>query len=444
MLDLEKIANSGELFDGHYKLLDPLSTDGATADIWLAVDMNTIEGDDKKGLKVAIKVYRPQNALDVEGTQRFRSEFKVVFNCQHSNLLHPVHFSVYKDTPYLVLPYCKNGSTELLTGQVTKNDDIWKFIYDVASGLKYLHTNDPQIIHQDIKPANILIDDKQNYTITDFGISIASDNKNASSDEYSGTMAYMAPERFAEDPMPESDIWAFGATLYELITGNVPFGEDGGSAMPKDKIKLYFPDGISNSIKRLIYACLDVNPDKRPTAAELIKAAEKKEFPINHRQKIGVLTMVIALCALIVFSLVSLLFSPSKAKDSKLPKEETTIIISKKDSVSNEIVEDTPKKSAEPAIRKESPKTIEVKEPKKKQLNGLDLGYAIWEGSVKNGKPEGYGTMRFKESHFIDSRNKSDIAQSGEKVTGNMINGRWEYYKWTKNDGSVISNYIGQ
>lgn len=62
MLDLEKIANSGELFDGHYKLLDPLSTDGATADIWLAVDMNTIEGDDKKGLKVAIKVYRPQNA----------------------------------------------------------------------------------------------------------------------------------------------------------------------------------------------------------------------------------------------------------------------------------------------------------------------------------------------------------------------------------------------
>lgn len=47
MLDLEKIANSGELFDGHYKLLDPLSTDGATTDIWLAVDMNTIEGDDK-------------------------------------------------------------------------------------------------------------------------------------------------------------------------------------------------------------------------------------------------------------------------------------------------------------------------------------------------------------------------------------------------------------
>ena len=226
MLNLEHLAESEELFDGHYKLMYPLSTDGATADIWLAVDTNTVdesESDEEQGLKVAIKIYRPQNALDVEGVQRFRNEFKVVFNCQHSNLLHPVHFSIYKEIPYLVLPYCKSGSCELLAGQSQDNDAIWKFISDVASVLNYLHTKQLQIIHQDIKPANILIDDNHNYTITDFGISIASNFCGHDTEQNSGTLAYMASERFTEGaaPIPESDIWALGATLYELMTGNM-------------------------------------------------------------------------------------------------------------------------------------------------------------------------------------------------------------------------------
>ena len=71
----------GDIFDEHYRLLDALSTDGGTADVWLAVDLNTIDiplpGDpepddtqqdsEETGLKVAIKIYRPKNALDIEG-----------------------------------------------------------------------------------------------------------------------------------------------------------------------------------------------------------------------------------------------------------------------------------------------------------------------------------------------------------------------------------------
>lgn len=309
MLDLEQLAESEELFDGHYKLLYPLNTDGATADIWLAVDTNTVDdeesdnNDEEQGLKVAIKVYRPQNALDIEGVQRFRNEFKVVFNCQHSNLLHPVHFSIYKDTPYLVLPYCKNGSCELLAGQVQDNDAIWKYISVVASGLDYLHSNNPQIIHQDIKPANILIDDKQNYAITDFGISIASDSQRNGKEENIGTLAYMAPERFVEGtvPIPESDIWALGATLYELITGHVPFGENGGNAMPAGKIVLPFPPNISMNIRRLILACLDKNIANRPTAAELVDAARRKVYHFRSRKRIILFTRVVVLSAFAIF-----------------------------------------------------------------------------------------------------------------------------------------------
>lgn len=104
MLDIEKFALSGELFDNHYKLLRPLSTDGGTADVWLALDAKTVkdrscldnapnlsdEEVEELGLVVAIKIYRPKNALDIEGEQRFRDEYMIVFNCNHTNLLHPV------------------------------------------------------------------------------------------------------------------------------------------------------------------------------------------------------------------------------------------------------------------------------------------------------------------------------------------------------------------
>ena len=257
MLDLEQLADSEELFDGRYRLMYPLSTDGATADIWLAVDTNTVdcelsdyngEVNEEQGLKVAIKIYRPQNALDIEGIQRFRNEFKVVFNCQHSNLLHPVHFAIFMDTPYLVLPYCQNGSTELITGQMQRDEDIWKFVHDVASGLNYLHTNNPQIVHQDIKPGNILIDDDGKYMITDFDISTrqsgtqrmtARQVQEMQDFNYGcGTPDYMGPERWPDKdvnyrpslrPSQASDIWSLGATLYELMEGHVPFGETGGA-----------------------------------------------------------------------------------------------------------------------------------------------------------------------------------------------------------------------
>ena len=299
MLDLEKFADTGQLFDNHYKLIRPLNTEGGTADVWLALDTTTVGDkdaldkapflDDLKlsevGLLVAIKIYKPKNALDIEGERRFREEFVIVFNCNHANLIHPAYFSIFEETPYLVLPYCPRGSSELLIGSFVSDNDIWRYIHDVAAGLNYLHHCTPPIIHQDIKPANVLIDDSGNYAITDFGISAKRFKQlNGNHDDYeelSGTYAYMAPERFIEGNIPsaESDIWAFGATLYELLTGSVPFGEDGGLEQPDGKLSLPFKDvKISDDIKRLICACLSKNPSERPTAEQLLNAASQKKF----------------------------------------------------------------------------------------------------------------------------------------------------------------------
>ena len=319
MLNIEEFANNSELFDGHYALIRPLSVDGATADVWLALDTNTVTEEiqfsevarlhddeiEKLGLMVAIKIYRPQNALDIEGEQRFRDEYMIVFNCHHTNLIHPTHFSIFRETPYLVLPYCKLGSSELLIGNLLENDKIWTYIKDVASGLAYLHALTPPIIHQDIKPANILLDDTYHYAITDFGISAQKGGAHGYyyDEENSGTLAYMAPERFIEgaEPIPQSDIWAFGATLCEILTGKVPFGEEGGKNQVEQNSAMPVIPDVSSDIQRLIHACLSKEPGDRPSAEQIMEAAEARQYPVKSRKilygAMAALVTVLIVCA---------------------------------------------------------------------------------------------------------------------------------------------------
>lgn len=291
MIDSDSLIRTDELFDGRYRLLRLLSADGATADVWLAADLNTVDTnaidtqDESSAMLVAIKIYRPKNALDIEGEQRFRDEYKIAHECRHPNLLPPEGFSIYKGMPYLIVPYCEAGSAEQLIARAHTVESVWKFISDVAAGLDRLHTNQPIIIHQDIKPANILIDNNSNFTITDFGISSDSNRKMFhDEDGNSGTLAYMAPERFDDNaiPIPQSDIWAFGATLCEILTGQVPFGEEGGLAQKSNnKIKPSLSH-LPPEIRNLIKACLQLNPAKRPSAQKIMEIAQKKGTSRNH------------------------------------------------------------------------------------------------------------------------------------------------------------------
>jgi serine/threonine protein kinase len=320
MIDIREYIDNGKAFDGKYRLIRPLSTSGGTADVWLALDLNTVKSTDdigdlrgmsdeeieQIGLVVAIKVYRPQNALDIEGEQRFREEYMIVFNCHHTNLIHPTHFSIFREIPYLVLPYCKLGSAERRIGKLEDDEAKWKFASDVAGGLAYLHALEPPIIHQDIKPGNVLIDDSQNYSITDFGISAksggVSDRDTFEEEERSGTMAYMSPERYREDAEPSTagDVWAYGAMLYEMITGAVPFGEQGGWAQVEDPTAMpKIPTDIPVDMQRLIAACLDPDPEKRPTAEYLSQATAAHQYPLKPK-KTGLIIGISVLVALLI------------------------------------------------------------------------------------------------------------------------------------------------
>ena len=332
MPDVNEIYENGKLFDGHYKLIGLLSTAGGSADVWLAIDVNTIDetGDESRATKVVIKIYRPKNLIDIEGEYQFRSEFKKVFNCHHENIIQPTYFNIYEEMPYLVLPYCPSGSSETLIGQIDKKDDIWKYIYEVSSGLAYLHEHTPQIIHQDIKPANVLIDDNGNYAITDFGISAEMGGADIESeDECGGTFAYMAPERFIEGtpPMPESDIWALGATLYELVAGDAPFGNDGGSSQKKDTAIPPIIKNVPEPVKDLIYACLSFEPKDRPTARSIVDTVLKKRYGRSKKT-----IAIISITAIIIAAGVT---ASITSRNKTNPEEHLNALVARGDSISN-------------------------------------------------------------------------------------------------------------
>ena len=262
--------SEGTLFAEKYELIKQLGR-GGFSEVWLA--RYTVAD----GLPQAIKIYAPGMGLDMDGQKMFIDEFSLVENLRHTNLLCPRIIDVWNNMPYLVLPYCKNGSafSRYVAGhrRITE-EESWKMLHDVAAGLAYLHEKEPPIIHQDIKPDNILIDDEERYVISDFGISSkvqSTIRKNKNEELSGGTFAYMAPERFSASPKPimASDIWALGAMMYELMMGVPPFGNHGG-VLQKNGAEIPIIEGdYSQELKDLVYSCLAKDAWDRPNSHAL-------------------------------------------------------------------------------------------------------------------------------------------------------------------------------
>lgn len=252
------------VIDGRY-LLKEYKGRGSFGEVWLAEDTELC-------IDVAIKLYI---SLDQNGQNEFKNEFKVAYGLSHENLLTTQHYGVWNNHPYLIMKYCSNGSADDIVGNATESQ-IWKFIHDVANGLRYLHAQEPPIIHQDIKPGNILIDDDGSFLITDFGISrrMRSTLRKQSNSALSGAVAYMGPERFSKEPMAvkASDIWSFGVSIYELATNDLPFmGQGGGMLNVGAEIPNLDTTKWSSSLNDVMRRCLSKNTWDRPTAEDLVE-----------------------------------------------------------------------------------------------------------------------------------------------------------------------------
>lgn len=262
--------SQNELFANRYRLLKRLGS-GAFSEVWKAEDTKV------GNLIVALKIYAPSKGLDEDGVGILSDEFAVVFDLHHQNLLTPSSFDEYNGSPYLVLPYCSQGNATKLVG-ATYELLVAMFLRDVSSALAYLH--DADIVHQDIKPDNILINDKGMFLVTDFGISTkirTTLRKSLGLKGTAGTVAYMAPERFSNNPMPikASDIWSLGSTVFELMTGDVPFGDMGGGLQKKGAEIPDIHGDYSPALISLVKKCLSEAPWDRPVAATISDICER-------------------------------------------------------------------------------------------------------------------------------------------------------------------------
>lgn len=272
---------AGDVFDERY-ILEKLMGSGGFADVWKAKDQAT-------NSYVALKIY---TNLDDDGINDLAAEYTRMQNLNHTNILKADHFSRWGNIPYLVMKVCEGGSLSKKVGNM-EVPEIMRVVQDIAEGLKYLHQN--KIVHQDIKPANILIDiqgERPVYVLSDFGISSKtktrlshSVNINNKNQGTSMTEAYAPPEKFSpkkEERKPDrkGDIFSFGISLYELVCGNLPLDDlSTGRELLHSDVEVDFSEIQDEKLKRIIQWCMQPDKDKRPTAEELLKATKTDELP---------------------------------------------------------------------------------------------------------------------------------------------------------------------
>ena len=262
--------SEGYLLDNRYQL-ERFIGSGTFGEVWVAIDKAT-------DIEVAIKVYV---SMDEKGLEEFKKEFQISFELNHTNLLHANYLGVNSGDkrPYLVMPFCPEGSVSRFSGEMSEAD-LWRFIRDVASGLAYLHSKQPPIIHQDIKPDNILIVKNGDFVITDFGISKqlrATLRKSATSLNSAGAISYMGPERFSKQyqAVKASDIWSLGVSIFELATNELPFCGMGGSLLKQGADMPELPEEFSETLNMVCQSCMAKEPWNRPTAQQLADFAAK-------------------------------------------------------------------------------------------------------------------------------------------------------------------------
>jgi len=145
---------------------------------------------------------------------------------------------------------------------------IWSFVADIARGLQHIHSHN--LIHLDIKSANIFLDDSGTLKIGDFGLAFQS--KEELSDESEGDKVYLAPEVLSGQYGPPCDIFSFGCIVLELATFRpLPSGDTEWQMIRHGDFSSFPMGELSPQLRELIQSLLSPNPEKRPTAAQILQ-----------------------------------------------------------------------------------------------------------------------------------------------------------------------------
>ena len=245
-----------------YKILDHLGT-GGMATVWLGYD--TI-----LDRQVAIKTFKI-DANDEDAVKRFNREAKAVTSLSHPNIVSIYDVENEGEFYYLILEYVE-GMT--LKDYMIKNprmpiETIVHIAKQIAAGLSHAHQNG--IIHRDIKPQNILMNENLTCKITDFGIARAyGDTTLTQTNQMLGTVYYLSPEQARGNvATAQSDIYSLGILIFEMITGQIPFKGESAVAIALKHLQEELPeidkyrDHVPQSVKNIVLQATMKNPNER-------------------------------------------------------------------------------------------------------------------------------------------------------------------------------------
>ncbi len=216
------------LQNGRYQIVRPLGS-GSMGEVFL-VDDTRIDR------QVAIKIIRfdASSFMNTDATQDavrlFEREAKSIAQLNHPNILPLFDYGEEEvngaTVTYMVMPYCPDGSLSTWLQQHAQDDmlsphDTIHFTRQAADALQHAHDHD--IIHQDVKPSNFLIRQRNgglpDILLADFGIARLAASSSGASQVVRGTPLYMAPEQWEGHPVPASDQYALAVMTYQLLTG---------------------------------------------------------------------------------------------------------------------------------------------------------------------------------------------------------------------------------
>ncbi|MCR5304747.1 MAG: Stk1 family PASTA domain-containing Ser/Thr kinase [Lachnospiraceae bacterium] len=261
-----------------YEILEKIGT-GGMSDVYKAKDR-------KLGRNVAVKILKQEFAENVNFVSKFRAEAQAAAGLMHPNIVNVYDVGNENGVSFIVMELVEGITLKKYIEKKSRLSvkEAVSIAIQVSMGIESAHN--AHIIHRDIKPQNIIISKDGKVKVTDFGIAKAA-TSNTISSNVMGSVHYTSPEQARGGYSDErSDIYSLGITMYEMLTGKVPFNGDTTVAIAIKHIQEPMPslsDNISNvpvSVERIVDKCCQKSPDRRyQNMGELI--ADLKQSLIN-------------------------------------------------------------------------------------------------------------------------------------------------------------------
>jgi WD40 repeat protein/serine/threonine protein kinase len=226
--------------------------------------------------EVAVKVIKPNLANDPSFIQRFEREAQIIARLEHPHIVPLYDYWREPDGAYLVMRLMRGGSLhDLLHAERLELDEVLRILHEIGDALDGAHRKG--VIHRDVKPRNVMLDEERRVYLADFGLASDEQHKDADREDgmISGSPFYMSPEQASGGLVtPQSDLYSTGVMLFEMLTGVVPFGDTLPSTALIKHMTEPLPDlkteraDLSDAINLVIQKATAKNPAERYQSAQ--------------------------------------------------------------------------------------------------------------------------------------------------------------------------------